>query len=62
MKVVIHVKDPEMMYGDIQDCKDPNGNLPDELEDLISKYVKYGEYLRIEFDTDAKTATVLPYK
>jgi hypothetical protein len=26
---------------------------------MIDKYIKYGEYVTIEFDTEAKTATVI---
>lgn len=28
----------------------------------IRPWVEYGEYLEVEFDTDAKTATVVPVK
>jgi uncharacterized protein YerC len=32
----------------------------DEALEFVKKYVKYEEYVTIEFDTEAKTATVLP--
>lgn len=31
----------------------------EEVQSLLSPWLKYGEYVCIEFDTDAKTATVL---
>jgi hypothetical protein len=30
------------------------------LENRLGKWIEYGEYLRVEFDLDAGTATVLP--
>lgn len=34
--------------------------LREELEDFIRPWVKYGEYITIEFDTETKTAVVVP--
>ena len=31
-----------------------------DLMDFSDKWVRYGEYITIEFDTDNKTATVIP--
>jgi len=33
-----------------------------ELKEQLRKFVEYDEYVRIEFDTEAGTATVLPLK
>jgi len=33
-----------------------------ELKDQLSKFIEYDEYVYIEFDTDAGTATVLPLR
>lgn len=33
-----------------------------EVRNLVERFVEYGEYIRIEFDTEAKTATVLEVK
>lgn len=30
--------------------------------DISEKWMEYGEYLVVEFDTDAGTATVIPWK
>lgn len=35
-------------------------NLREKFEEDISKWVDYGEYITVEFDTDAGTATVVP--
>lgn len=32
----------------------------EKLTDFASTWVKYGEYITIEFDTEAKTAVVVP--
>lgn len=29
---------------------------------LLDRYMKYGEYLTVEFDTEKETATVVPVK
>lgn len=34
----------------------------DELQELCSKWVEYGEYLRVEIDSDKKTCRVLECK
>lgn len=33
-----------------------------EAKELAEKYVQYGEYVTIEFDTETQTATVVPLK
>ena len=38
------------------------GRREEKLTDALSRWIEYGEYVRIEFDTEAKTATVLPNK
>lgn len=30
-----------------------------EIARTVARYVKYGEYIRVEFDTETQTATVL---
>lgn len=34
----------------------------DELEEFVAKWVEWGEYIRIEFDTEKGTATVQTVK
>jgi len=33
-----------------------------ELKDKLGKFIEYDEYVRIEFDTETQTATVLPVR
>lgn len=74
MKVEITFKDPDVVYEAVRDAVTREVNAiesldEDEKEDLIEtrvekvndkldKWIKYGEYVTIEFDTDADTATV----
>lgn len=50
MKFTVTFKDPDALvkFGTRK-----------HLFDILNKYVKYGEYVTIEFDTEAKTATVI---
>jgi len=36
------------------------GTARDNLYDLVQDYVRYGEYVTLEFDTQARTVTVVP--
>ena len=74
MKINITLKDPDGFHDSIGDAiKDSlrtiEGLTDDEKEaleetrreevnELLSKWVEYSEYVTIEFDTDAMTATV----
>jgi hypothetical protein len=76
MKIKITLKDPDGFYdaiGDaIQDSISQIEGLTDdekealeetrrdEMNEILSEWVEYNEYVTIEFDTDAKTATVIP--
>ena len=78
MKFMIQFKDPDAVYDAIQDAvrvslAERAGLSGDELEALedvraakcrafIGPWVEYGEYVRIEFDMEAGTATVLRVK
>jgi hypothetical protein len=74
MKIKVTMKDPDTMHDAVQEAVErevKDMNLPeDEAEELIelrcekvrgkmAKWFEYGEYLAVEFDTDAMTATVL---
>lgn len=77
-KVRITVKDPDGVYDAIRDAaraslKDVHDLSKAEREDLVegrheqiaealSSWVEYGEYITVEFDTEAKTARVMPAK
>ena len=74
MKIKITFKDPDGVYDSITQAA--RGSLPaglsagerdaimerryEEATRQLRLWIKYGEYVTIEFDTDAKTATVLP--
>ena len=58
MKVTLTFKQPDVVDDAIQD-----ENLSDEdaqaVRCLCKEYIEYGEYIRIEIDTDKQTAEVL---
>lgn len=76
MKLKLTLKDPDGVYEMIREAAENQvlemeGLDDDESESLIEsrhekideqleKWIKYSEYVRIEFDLDAGTATVLP--
>ena len=74
MKFTISFKDPDVVHDAVREAVEREVNAiesldADEKEDLIEtrsekindkldKWIKYGEYVSIEFDTEAGTATV----
>jgi len=76
MKIRVTLKDPDTMPDSVQEAFSrapyPDGLSEVEWEqirgdraaavqsDITSRWMPYAEYLVVEFDTDAKTATVLP--
>lgn len=76
MKFTVTFKDPDVVHDAIERAikasLEPQEGLDDEeveaiveqrmeeIEDSIKKWVKYSEYVTIQFDTDAGTAAVLP--
>lgn len=76
MKIVVMLKDPDSLSDAIADAvKAQVESLPLSSEErelitetrtlgvtqrIVDRWVEYGEYYRIEFDTDAGTARVLP--
>ena len=74
MKFTVTLKDPDVLDDAINDAVDksfPEG-LSEEEKELLAdgrreeyrlfagKWMKYGEYLTVEFDTEAGTALLLP--
>ena len=74
MIVQVKMKDPDTMYDSVQDAVEKEvkamGLPKDEADELIKirtnkvrdkmgKWFEYGEYLDVEFDTEAMTAKVL---
>ena len=75
MKITVTLKDPDGFYECVQDevkrSLSDLGLAADEVDALVErrlestwskleKFVDCQEYLRVEFDTEAGTATVLP--
>lgn len=75
MKIVVHLKDPDGFSTALDEAVEASFKgsdlLKDEQEALteirqerlskaMEKWVEYGEYVTIEFDTEAGTATVMP--
>jgi hypothetical protein len=76
MKLRITLKDPDGIYESLNDAAAESvprslglsdGEMADltesrreTLQHAVKPWVKYGEYVTIEIDTDAKTATVVP--
>lgn len=42
-----------------EECQIKEDELKEEVKQFLEKYIEWGEYIRIEFDTEAKTARVL---
>lgn len=73
MKFRVQFKDPDVVHDAAREAAEagmPEGLSEKEKEQLIdgrtekltdfaSTWVKYGEYITVEFDTDAGTATVV---
>lgn len=78
MKVRVTLKDPDTMHDAVDDAvkrlPKPDGvdadewaSIREERADKVkshisSQWMEYGEYLVVDFDTDAGTATVVPNK
>lgn len=74
MKFTVTMKDPDVLHDAIEDAirgeiaklmlpKDEAESLVELLREKLSsvcgKWFEYGEYLRVEIDTEASTCTVL---
>jgi len=78
MKIRVTLKDPDTMQDSVDEAvkrlpkpaevdKEEWADIRDARADKIksaitNRWMRYGEYLDVEFDTDAGTATVLPAK
>lgn len=77
MKFTITMKDPDGVYDCIQDAAKESlkvGGLTEKEQEILldarietikettGKFFEYGEYINVEIDTEAGTATVLPAK
>ena len=65
MKLSMIFKDPDAVHIALKReglDSDKAGSDGDEIYRAVSKWIKWGEYVRIEVDTEAGTATVLPFE
>lgn len=77
MKIKITMKDPDKMIDAVQEAIEDADDLPDDAEEaeavceirankikeaITSKWMSYGEYLTVEYDTEADTMAVLTMK
>ena len=60
MKIQVTFKTPDAVdYAVINALEnEPNADSVEDIKDIISNWVKYDEYVTIEFDTENFTATV----
>jgi hypothetical protein len=77
VKIRVTMKDPDSGYDAVQDAVRAGlkgSGLPEDEQELLfesrvakanealGKWMRYGEYLDVEFDTESGTAVVLPAK
>jgi hypothetical protein len=78
MKFTVMFKDPDALHESLDEAAKKHaasiaglsprereavaGTRREELGELCGTWFEYGEYLEVEIDTEAKTATVLPVK
>ncbi len=56
-KLRIHLKTPDASFAALKDLPEDKH---EHAEEVMRKYVEYGECVTIEFDLDNGTATVVP--
>jgi hypothetical protein len=59
-KVQVTFKHPDVTFDALEAVKNEDDH--DKLERVFMKFIEFGEYLRVEFDTEAQTATVITCK
>lgn len=78
MKIIMHLKDPDGVYESIREEAESQvsqmtglrqnekesiiENRHEEISERLQKWIQYGEYITIEFDTEENTATVIRLK
>lgn len=59
MKFTVTFKTPDALDYAIEDLSEDE---QEEAKETARKFIEYGEYAVIEFDTETQTATVVPVK
>lgn len=62
MKIKLTFKTPDAVYDALNDSNIDDDVKRDRIYAGIGKYVEYGEYLTVEYDTETKTMVVVPCK
>jgi len=60
MKFQVTFKDPNGADWDIRQAIKEAGEQSEEVEGLIQMFIRGGEYLTVEFDTETSTCIVVP--
>jgi hypothetical protein len=55
MKIRLNFKTPDVLDN-------LDGEEAEEIQEVADKFIKYGELVTVEFDTEKKTAIVIPVK
>jgi len=61
MRVRLTFKHPDVTFDALESVKE-NDDEHSKMEYTFMKFIEYDEYLVVEFDTEAKTATVIACK
>lgn len=62
MKIRLTFKSPDSVWHGLKDTGiDPN-EIPDDIEEVLSKWVRYQEYVTIELDSETGEAVVIQQK
>lgn len=56
MKFTLSFKTPDVIDQALEDIDEEDQR--EDIKRVADKFLQYGEYLRVEFDTEAQTATV----
>ena len=59
MKFILTFKTPDVLEQVLGDYLEED-DIPQEIMNTAVKFIEYDEFIRIEFDTESNTATVLP--
>ncbi len=60
MKFRVTFKTPDALDYALDDF--PYDESREEAKEVAKQFIEYGEYITVEFDTEAKTATVVPLR
>lgn len=59
MKIRLTMKTPDCVWNGLKDAGLDPRNPPEDVEDILDKWVAFGEYVTIEIDTETGEAIVI---